>query len=364
MIGPIRSRRLPAEIKLQITRAVLEAKQAGMSIERACQVILLDSRRLRRWLQRARDGRPADRPDLTGKTARQGCDPAALTEADLVDRPPVARRLPHRLTEGERREILRAGDEERLAHLRHRKLCHTLSREGRAWVSESSVLRVLRQAGRVPLYIRPTRPTRPRPEVDESEPNRSWRYDLTRFPTRAGDYHLVPVIDGCSRKIVGRHFGPEATSRSVQTAWEKALAAEGLLGEEAPPLPQAVSDRGTQMTSKSTQAFFAELGIAQSFSRPRTPTDNATCESWMATLKCERLYEADTAELSPWVVEEMVDRFIDYYNSERLHQALGFVTPAERHEGRHLAIIAARREGMREARKTRRQEAYGGVRES
>ena len=46
------------------------------------------------------------------------------------------------------------------------------------------------------------------------------------------------------------------------------------------------------MTSRSTQAFFAELGVAQSFSRPRTPTDNATCESWMATLKSERLYEA------------------------------------------------------------------------
>ncbi len=169
----------------------------------------------------------------------------------------------------------------------------------------------------------------------------------------------MPVIDGCSRKIVGRYFGPEATSASVQAAREKSLAAEGLLAEEAPPLPAAVSDRGTQMTSRSTQAFFSELGIAQSFSRPRTPT----AESWLATIKCERLYEADTAELAPWEVEEMVDRFIDYYNAERLHQSLGFVTPAERHEGRHTAIIEARRRGMEEARARRRPEAYGGVRE-
>lgn len=99
----------------------------------------------------------------------------------------------------------------------------------------------------------------------------------------AGDYHLVPVLDACSRKIVGRSFGPEATSASVQAAWDKALANEGLYAEEAPALPAAHSDRGTQMTSRSTRAFFADLGIAQSFSRPRTPTDNATCESWMAT---------------------------------------------------------------------------------
>lgn len=271
--------------------------------------------------------------------------------------------MPHRLTEAERGEILRAASEDHLAHLRHRKLAHTLSREGRAFVSESSVLRVLREAGQVPVYLRRARPTRPRPEVDESEPNRSWRYDLTRFPTRAGDYHLLPVIDGCSRKIVGRSFGPEATSASVQAAWEKALAAEGLLAEEGPPLPLAVSDRGTQMTSRSTQAFFAELGIAQSFSRPRTPTDNATAESWMATVKCERLYEADTSELAPWEVEEAIDRFIAYYNEERLHQGLGFVTPSERHEGRHTAIIEARREGMRLAQERRKLEAYGGTRE-
>lgn len=184
---------------------------------------------------------------------------------------------------------------------------------------------------------------------------------MTSFPTRAGDYHLVPVIDACSRKIVGRSFGPEATSRSVQAAWEKSLASEGLLAEEALPLPAAVSDRGTQMTSRSTQVFFAELGVTQSFFRPRTPTDNATAESWMATLKCERLYEAATAELAPWEVEALIDTFIGYYNTERLHQGIGFVTPEERYEGRHTAIIEARRGGMAEAREQRRQKAYGGA---
>jgi putative transposase len=112
------------------------------------------------------------------------------------------------------------------------------------------------------------------------------------------------------------------------------------------------------MTSKSTRQFFADLGIAQSFSRPRTPTDNAACESWMATIKCERLYDADNPEMTPAEVESMVDRFIDYYNSERLHQSLGYVTPAEHHDVRHVAIIEARRQGMREARERGKMEAY------
>lgn len=107
------------------------------------------------------------------------------------------------------------------------------------------------------------------------------------------------------------------------------------------------------MTSRSTRAFFFDLGVLQSFSRPRTPTDNATAESWMATLKCERLYDGDTATMTPDEVESMIDRFITYYNEVRLHQSLRYVTPVERHEGRHTAIIAARKEGMRRAREAR-----------
>ena len=57
-------------------------------------------------------------------------------------------------------------------------------------------------------------------------------------------------------------------------------------------------------------------------------------------------------------MESLIDRFIDLYNNERLHQGIGYVTPAERHDGRHTAIIGTRRRGMQEARLRRRMEAY------
>ncbi|MGI8406976.1 MAG: hypothetical protein ACR2L3_00485 [Actinomycetota bacterium] len=63
------------------------------------------------------------------------------------------------------------------------------------------------------------------------------------------------------------------------------------------------------------------------------------------------------------MVESLIDRFIDFYNNERLHQGLDYVTPAERHDGRHTAIIEARKRGMQEAKEQRRMEAYGGVME-
>ena len=340
MIGPIRGTRLPAEIKRFIVGAVTEAKQEGMTVARSCATLMVDARRVRRW--------------VAGRDAQQ------LGGADLTDRPPIAKVAPHALTYHERAEILAAAQDDSLAHLRHRKLTHHLSREARVFCSESSTLRVLRAAGKIPVYHRRARPLRPRPEIVAPKPNTAWRYDLTDIPTRAGDYHLVPVLDCCSRKITGRYFGPEEASASVQAAWDKALASEGLLGLDT-PLPLAASDRGTQMTSKSTQQFFFDLGVIQSFSRPKTPTDNAACESWMATIKCERLYDASTADMAPHQVEAMIDRFIEYYNEERLHQALNFVTPAERHDGRHTAIIAARKRGMQDAREQRKIEAYGGI---
>jgi hypothetical protein len=66
--------------------------------------------------------------------------------------------------------------------------------------------------------------------------------------------------------------------------------------------------------------------------------------------------------MAPWEVESLIDRFIDFYNNERLHQGVRYVTPAERHDGRHVAIIEARERGMQEAKRRRRMEAYGGVR--
>jgi len=333
LIGAIAGGRVSAPVKLQIIEAIAEATRGGMRIERACEVLMLDPRRYRRWTR--------------------GRNPERLRERDVADAPPVARRRPHSLLPAERKRIRAAARRPELAALRHRKLTHHLSRTGKVFCSESSVLRELRSAGLVPTYQRRSRPVRPRPTTDETEPNKTWRYDITTLPTSEGPYHLIPVLDACSRKIVGRQFSPEATSDAVQTAWGKALANEGLLAADGPDLPVAASDRGTQMTSRSTRRFFFDLGVVQSFSRPRTPTDNASCESWMATVKCERLYDAGTAEMTPTEVLSLIDQFIAYYNEERLHQSLQFVTPAERHDGRHTAILEARQIGLEQARTAR-----------
>lgn len=76
-------------------------------------------------------------------------------------------------------------------------------------------------------------------------------------------------------------------------------------------------------------------------------------ESWFATYKGERLWHTSYAEATPAEVAEDLAAFVEFYNHRRLHQGIGFVTPAERTTGGRRAIIEARRQGMAEARARR-----------
>ena len=165
MTGPIRGTRLPAEVKRFIVGAVIDAKASGMPIVKSCAILMIDPRRVRRWIK--------------------GRDPRSLSEHDLSDVPPIAKVHPHAITATERDEIVRAAKDERLAHLRHRKLTHTLSRQGRVFCSPSTTLRVLRAENLVPVYHHRSRPARPRPVTDESEPNKTWALRLPHVPDQS-----------------------------------------------------------------------------------------------------------------------------------------------------------------------------------
>lgn len=255
--------------------------------------------------------------------------------------------------------MLAIATDEAHADQRHRKLTHLLGRDREVFVSPSSMLRLLREHDLVERAGGRARKPRPgREELALDGPNQLWAWDLSYIPvgTPRRFWYLVAIIDAWSRKLVGHALWPQATAAEVIATWDKALAAEGLLGLEEdcrPVLPASLSDRGTQMTSRSVRAFFNDLGIVVHHARPRHPNDNAAMESWFATYKGERLWHTNYAEATPAELAEDLDGFVDFYNPGRLHQGIGFVTPVERHDGRAEALIEARRRGMAEARAQR-----------
>lgn len=333
MTGALRGTRLPAEIKLALIGAVTDAKEAGFPITRACEVLMLQPRRFHRWLK--------------------GRDPRNLTAGDVSDEPPVPKMTPHQITADERAAIIAAARDETNSDKAHRKLAHHLSRTAKAFVSESTVLRVLRSAALVCRFTRRVgRPKSTKPETTVEAPNEIWAWDISYC--RVGDsfWYLIAIIDMFSRKIVGHAVRPSATADDVKDVFDKALANEGLLTTDA-KMPKSLSDRGPQMRSKTIRRFFYDLGITQIFARPRTPADNATIESFFATIKGERLYHGTYSDPIELISDS--DAFVAYYNEDRLHMGIGFVTPAEKHDGRAEGIIAARGVGMERAHERRLQ---------
>jgi transposase InsO family protein len=251
----------------------------------------------------------------------------------------------------------------------HRKLAHRGSYISEVWVSPATVRRVLAAHGlllkRPRRVIHPDR--RPFPEWAEYRRNSIWIYDVTHF-AGCPKHAVFAVMDLVTRNWIGDLVSIEETSTQVQVVFMDALESEGLLEliearqdaapadtspfdadvDVLPPVLLAVSDNGPQMTSGSTREFMAMCAIAQHFGRPGTPTDQAWIESLFSHVK------ADWPHLDrirdPDVLRAELTTVRHEYNTVRLHAGIGYVTPADEHNGRGPKIRAARRQGLRHAR--------------
>lgn len=152
--------------------------------------------------------------------------------------------------------------------------------------------------------------------------NEAWVADITYIPTREGWLYLAVVEDLYSRRVVGWSMADHLESRLVVDALELAvqrrLPGEGLL---------AHSDRGSQYASDHYQRLLGKHGIACSMSRRANCWDNAPMESFFASLKKELVHDADFATQAE-ARAALVEYIEVFYNSQRRHSALGYVSPA------------------------------------
>jgi len=150
-----------------------------------------------------------------------------------------------------------------------------------------------------------------------------WVADITYIRLKSEFVYLAVILDGFSRKVVGWSLERTLASRLALVALEQAIAtrkpALGLVHH---------SDRGVQYASDEYVGVLERHGMLPSMSRPANPYDNASCESFMKTLKREEIYANQYRDLDHLRanIEEFVER---YYNQQRLHSALGYRSPEE-----------------------------------
>jgi putative transposase len=166
-------------------------------------------------------------------------------------------------------------------------------------------------------------------QFDAAAPNESWVADITYIPTREGWLYLAAVEDLYSRRVVGWAMAEHMESRLVVDALamavQRRLPDEGLL---------AHSDRGSQYASEHYQRLLAKHDITCSMSRRADCWDNAPMESFFASLKKELVHDANFATRSE--ARAAIFEYIEvFYNVQRRHSSLGYVSPAEYEQSKY-----------------------------
>jgi len=167
-------------------------------------------------------------------------------------------------------------------------------------------------------------------QFEATAPNQKWLADLTYVPTAEGWLYLALVLDLFSRKLVGWAMSESMPQELTLAALHMAL------GWRDPPAGLVHhSDRGSQYAAHDYRGVLAARGITVSMSRKGDCWDNAPMESANGTIKVECVHGEQfrtRAEAAHALVE-----YFGYYNTERLHSSLDYLTPSEFERRWHAA---------------------------
>jgi len=216
-------------------------------------------------------------------------------------------------------------------------------------VSESTVRRLLKEAGLLPDRAPDQMPAAKEFRHQTKRPNEMWQTDATRFFIPAwGHYWLVSVLDDFSRRILAWELVTDVQTPNLARVIQQALEHTGL--ERAPRIcdreraedrPRLLTDNGSGYLSRDMATFLQGQELPHIRTRSHHPQTNGKIERMHRTLKGVVTL---VVHLSPDQLREAIGRFVDYYNRERYHEALKNVTPDDVYFGRREGILARRRE--------------------
>ena len=157
-------------------------------------------------------------------------------------------------------------------------------------------------------------------------PNTKWVTDISYIQTKQGVLYLSMIRDLYDNSIVAYKTGTRQTVNLVLDTIRLAMRREQ---KKVAAELQLHSDQGFQYTSQAYFNLTTEYGITPSMSRRRNPYDNAMAENFFSILKTECIYRHKPATFSE--ANEMIDRYIHFYNYERIQSKTGMAPLTLRH---------------------------------
>lgn len=168
-------------------------------------------------------------------------------------------------------------------------------------------------------------------DFSATAPNQKWGSDITYIKTNQGWIYLAVVIDFFSRRVVGYAIGDSMETSLICRALRMAHIRRG-----RPTELIHHSDRGVQYASQQYRSLINKFGFRQSMSRKGNCYDNAMVESFFHTLKVEHVHRYDFGNLDQ-AKESIADYIENFYNKNRSHSSLNFLSPIDFEE----ALMAA-----------------------
>jgi transposase InsO family protein len=226
----------------------------------------------------------------------------------------------------------------------YRKLTWMMVDARAACVGESTVYRVLSEADLLARWKR-SAASSGEYQFRPNGPNQQWHTDVLYVWVAARFYFLLSFMDAYSRYVVHHKLLMSLGGESVAIELEAALEANRAAR------PRVVHDHGSEFVNRDVAAVIKAHNLIDIKTRPRHPESNGIVERFNGTVRDEADNDYGDNYLQ---AEAIVAKLMHHYNEERLHAALGYMTPATWHRGQPNEVREERARRIAAARAHRK----------
>lgn len=188
-------------------------------------------------------------------------------------------------------------------------------------VSPSSTYRILRDAGLLQRWNTAKSPAKGRGFQQPLRPHEHWHMDIKYVNFHGTFLFLISIFDGFSRMILHHELRLSMQEYDVQITLQRAL-------EKHPDAcPRLISDNGKQFIARDFADFLREVGLQHVRTSIAYPQSNGKLERYHRTISEECLRQKSFINLDD--ARRQIARYVEYYNTRRLHSSLYYLTPQE-----------------------------------
>jgi putative transposase len=226
--------------------------------------------------------------------------------------------------------------------LGYRKLTWKMIDEDIVYLSESSVYRILRM---FKLLGRAFKENDGALKEYESKPHyvhHHWHTDIAYVIMSGIHYYLIFMLDGFSRFLLHWELMTDMSRTSVEIFTQKTI-------DKYPEArPMVIHDNGSQFISHDFKRILFENNCTDVPTRMKHPETNGKAERFVGLIRSEALRPNSPSYYGEGV--KVIENFVDEYNNRRYHAGIGFLKPVDVFHGRGPAILAERRQKLKQAR--------------